>query len=107
MDPGRLWVLPGGVVVCFNLLYLFIPDGFAPHFNFAPAIKAAYARVWPLPAATLAPHVLSNVSLALQAGMWLAYLVAVVVIVSGETAPAKNALRSSWSAPRSPASRSS
>jgi hypothetical protein len=84
---AQLWTLAAcclvlaATTVAFNLLFLFIPAGWAPEFGFAPGVGAAYARFLPLPALTLTPAGLRRASLVLLAMMWTAYLVAACLVV--------------------------
>jgi hypothetical protein len=66
-------------VVGFNLLYLFVPADKTPPFGFAPDIAAAYARTIPLPTFVFRPKSFTAISLALQAGMWAAFFMALRV----------------------------
>jgi hypothetical protein len=68
--------LLGVCLIAFNLLYLFVPAGWAPIYDFAPNIRTAYARVIPAADFALTPQTIRRASLALQAGMWLAFLAA-------------------------------
>jgi hypothetical protein len=68
----------GVAVVCFNLLYLFVPADRSPPFGFAPDIAAAYGRTVPLPALAFRPRTFSAISLALQAAMWAAFFTAIL-----------------------------
>ena len=84
-DQERLlWTLTacigvvGVAVVCFNLLYLFVPPGQTPSYGFAPDIAAAYARTIPLPAFVFSSRTFKAISLALQAAMWGAFFMAIL-----------------------------
>jgi hypothetical protein len=85
-------IAAGGVaVVCFNLLYLFVPADKTPPFGFAPDIAAAYGRTIPLPTLAFRPKTFSAISLALQAAMWAAFFTAIVVVRKLGDGPAERA----------------
>jgi hypothetical protein len=69
----------GVSVVGFNLLYLFVPADKMPPIGFAPEIAAAYARTIPLPNVVLSPGTFTAMSVALLAGMWAAFFLAVAI----------------------------
>src|SRR5262245_39949659 len=69
-------VVIAAAVVCFNLLYLFVPAGMSPPQGFAPDIGAAYERIVPLPHFIFSPRIFTRISLGLQAAMWAAFFTA-------------------------------
>ncbi|HMF39665.1 MAG TPA: polyprenol phosphomannose-dependent alpha 1,6 mannosyltransferase MptB [Polyangia bacterium] len=64
------------MVVGFNLLYLFVPAGWQPFHGFASNIAAAYAGWLPLPNVAMTPGQFARTSVAMQVGMWGAFLAA-------------------------------
>jgi hypothetical protein len=70
----------GLAVVCFNLLYLFVPAGQRPVHGFAPDMPAVYARAFRLPDLVFSPKVFTGISLGLQAAMWGAFFLAVALV---------------------------
>jgi hypothetical protein len=86
---ARLWVLAvcglvlAAAVVSFNLLFLWIPPGWAPlHYGMATEVGAAYARVVPLPSLTLTPAGVRHACLTLLIAMWVAYVLAMSVVAT-------------------------
>ena len=82
-ERTRLWALGAcglvlaAAVVSFNLLFLWMPEGWAPlHYGMATGVGAAYARVVPLPSLTLTPAGVERAGLTLLIAMWAAYALA-------------------------------
>ena len=70
----------GLAVICFDLLYLYVPVGKAPPQGFAPDIGAAYARTVPIPQLTFSARAFTRISLALQAAMWASFFAAIALL---------------------------
>ena len=70
----------GVAVVCFDLLYLYVPADKTPPQGFAPDIGAAYARTVPLPQLTFSARAFTRLSLGLQAAMWAAFFAAIALL---------------------------
>jgi hypothetical protein len=96
-DRRRLWALGACAallavtVVGFNLLYLHLPPGFAPTYDFAPHIGAVYPHLFSLPAVALTPTSFVRISLALQAGMWGAFLAGLYLVSRLAVSPGEKA----------------
>src|SRR5262249_22886879 len=72
-------------------LFLFVPAGLSPRQGFAPNIGAAYARTIPLPHLSFSPDAFTRISLALQAGMWAAFVSAISLLSRLADSPGQRA----------------
>jgi len=88
-ERTRLWALAvcglvlAAAVVGFNLLFLWMPDGWAPlHYGMATGVAAAYGRVVPLPSLTLTPAGVQRAGLTLLIAMWAAYALAMFIVAT-------------------------
>jgi hypothetical protein len=85
-ERRRLWALAacaallGVSAVSFNLLYLHLPPGRAPTYDFAPNVGVVYPRLFSRPQLALTPAQFVALSLALQAAMWGAFLAGLALL---------------------------